>query len=285
MQELSQACACQSALPENNLLSEAQAGFREGRLTGTCLTQFLHNVYAGIDQGCAVGVLFLDLAKAFDSVDHNILLDKLRCLGFKASSVTWFKSYLSNRTQRTCVNNICSDSQHICCGVPQGSILGPLLFIIFINDLPSYMNHCHLHLYADDTALSISAESNVELRVRLAECLATAYNWMCRNKLCLNLSKSKVMVFGSSYTVSEVQILDISVGSHEIDLVDKHKYLGIILDRTLTFGEHVRYLKGMLGKLRPVVGQVMSLKLYSSLILPVLDYADIVYDCLSAKKL
>ncbi len=120
---------CQKYLTENNILSETQAGFREGRLTATCLSQFLHNIYEGINHGSAVSVLFLDLAKAFDSVDHRILLDKLHCLGFKASSVSWFDSYLSNRMQCNYGNNVCSEPGVVDCGVPQGSILGPLLFL------------------------------------------------------------------------------------------------------------------------------------------------------------
>ena len=121
--------------------------------------------------------------------------------------------------------------------------------------------------------------------------LYTAYSWMCQNKLCLNLSKMKSMVFGSNYTVNKVDNINLNVGSTQIELVKKYKYLGVVLDNTLTFSEHVKYLKGkivgrikMLGKLRPLVGQEIALSLYKSLILPVLDYADVVYDCLSAKN-
>ena len=137
----------------------------------------------------------------------------------------------------------------------------------------------------------MSAESNEELEIKLAECLNNAYSWMSRNKLCLNLAKTKSMVFGSMYTVNRVSDIDLNVGNTNIELVKKNKYLGVILDSTLTFTEHVKYLKGkivgrirMLGKLRPLVGQEMSLSLYHSLILPVLDYADVVYDCLTAKN-
>ena len=121
---------CVAYLNANSILSVSQAGFREGHSTGACLADFLSEIYEEIDNGGNGAVLFLDLAKAFDTVDHAILIDKLKLLGFKASTQTWFKSYLTNRCQSTKVGNTVSAVSNISCGVPQGSILGPLVFML-----------------------------------------------------------------------------------------------------------------------------------------------------------
>ena len=98
-------------------------------------------------------MVFLDLSKAFDTIDHDVMLNKLMDLGFSDSAIVWFRAYLTNRTQSVCVNVMLSDPQSIAFGVPQGSLLGPLLFITYVNDLPSIVNSCEIHLFADDTLL------------------------------------------------------------------------------------------------------------------------------------
>ena len=109
-----------------------------------------------MDKGCVTGAVFLDLSKAFDTIDHDSLLQKLTKVGFSSSVIDWFRSYLSERTQVTCVENSTSSAKHITVGVPQGSVLGPLLFIIYINELSSGVNWCKLSLYADDTVIYYS---------------------------------------------------------------------------------------------------------------------------------
>ncbi len=176
-------------------------------------------------------------------------------------------------------------------GVPQGSILGPLLFVIFINDLPDHLTQCRSHLYADDTAITVTGYLKADLESQLNERLKEAKEWMDENILTLNLKKTNAMVFGTRHTVSQLGDLNVSCNGVNIEIVEKVKYLGIILDRELKFSEHVSYLKQkligrtkMLGKLRPIIGQNLTLELYKSLILPVMDYGDIVYDCLSSKS-
>ena len=124
-------------LTSHNLLSPRQSGFRKGYSTGTCLIDFLHDIYSNIDEGHASGVLFLDLKKAFDVVDHQILLEKLKYLGFRESAVNWFGSYLKDRQQVTKLGGKLSNKNTVTHGVPQGSILGPLLFSLYVNDLPN----------------------------------------------------------------------------------------------------------------------------------------------------
>ena len=117
-----------------------------------------------IDNGLINGVVFIDLKKAFDTIDHQIMLQKLRNYGIDQMSLTWFESYLTNRTQKCRVNDQLSNSAPVTCGVPQGSNLGPILFLIYINDLPNCLNHAIPRMFADDTSISYSANTTGELQ-------------------------------------------------------------------------------------------------------------------------
>ncbi len=188
------------------------------------------------------------------------------------------------------MNDVLSKKERVVYGVPQGSILGPLLFVIFINDLPDTMNTCRTHLYADDTALSVSGISTNDLETQLNREMTKASEWMKRNHLTLNAKKTKVMTFGTAQTLNKVGELNISSDGTDIEVVNTFKYLGIYLDRRLTFTEHVQYIRRkctgrirMLAKLRPIMGQNVTLDLYKSLITPLLDYGDIIYNTLSAR--
>ena len=138
-------------LNSNDLLAPSQSGFRSLHSTATALLKCTNDWYSSLDVGKHVGVIFVDLKKAFDTVDHKILVQKLAHYGIHSSELMWFKSYLSNRSQFTRVNGVDSKVQNIDIGVPQGSCLGPLLFLLYINDLPKITNNAKVYMYADDT--------------------------------------------------------------------------------------------------------------------------------------
>ena len=188
-----------SFLVSQGLLTQEQSGFRKLHSTTSALTHFLDQIQQDIDGGRCCGVLFLDLKKAFDTVDHPILLEKLVSYGVEGNEHLWFTSYLSNRKQKTCINCIFSDSKEVTCGVPQGSIIGPLLFILYINDLPDIITNCQISLYADDTALYFSAQNPDDIRTTLTNEMEVVSQWFRINKLTLNTKKTKVMVFGTPY--------------------------------------------------------------------------------------
>ena len=175
------------------------------------------------------GLVFLDLTKAFDTVDHTILISKLSQIGVSASTLLWFKSYLSNRKQRTSCDNAMSDPLHVPLGVPQGSILGPLFFLIYINDLPLVVKNSQVTLYADDTVLYCFSKEPRMLEEALNEDLLEVAKWLNRNKLTLNLSKTKSMIIGSSRKIIGIPSLSLHIFESYTDSVSSFKYLGIML--------------------------------------------------------
>lgn len=151
-----------------------------------------------MDNGFITGAVFLDLSKAFDTVDHQILLKKPHCLGQNNNSMEWFKSYLSDREQVTSIGGCLSSLRPVTVGVrPQGSIRGPLLFTIYVNDLPRCLKYCKIILHADNTLIYYSAKSTQDIQSFLNKDLESALLWLRSNLLTLNCSKSVFLLFGS----------------------------------------------------------------------------------------
>ena len=148
----------------NKILYMNQSGFRQGFSTETALIGLTDNIRLNFDQGNLTGMILLDLQKAFDTVDHEILLKKLSAAGLSIPATSWFGSYLKDRNQFVELNNTKSDLNPVTCGVPQGSILGPLLFLLYVNDMTSSVEKCcNLYLYADDSGLSVSGKNVKEI--------------------------------------------------------------------------------------------------------------------------
>ena len=237
-----------------------------------------------MDNDLLSGVIFLDLKKAFETADHTILIHKLKTMGESGVSLAWFQSYLTSRFQRTVIGQATSCNRRVSVGVPQGSVLGPLLFSIYINDLPTCLKHTSVTLFADDTALYCSAESSSDLQQMLNEDLASVAKWLNDHKLTLNVAKSKFMIIGSSQRLKSVGKFSLQICDEFLDKTDCYKYLGVIINETLSWGDHVDYIStkvnqrlGILRRIRHLL-PIHTRELYvKSMILPLLDYSDIVW--------
>ena len=192
-----------------------------------------------LDQGLSSCAIFLDLAKAFDSVSHNILLRKLKLYGIRGNVYKLFESYLTSRTQFVKVDDAFSDFVEMKFGVPQGSILGPLLFLIFINDLPESTNF-FIKLFADDTFLCAQKKNFKALENEVNTELAKVSDWLVANKLTLNIKKSKCMIFSNKK--KDRHELSVKINNKPLEKCSYYKYLGNIIDEKLNWGKHVEYV-------------------------------------------
>ena len=183
-------------LETNNLIVKQQAGFREKHSTQTSLLNVTNQWYMNMDKGCLNGIIFLDLKKAFDCVDHSILLKKMHFYGIKGNALSWFRSYLTNRIQLCKIDQTFSHRKIVKCGISQGSALGPILFLLYINDLPNCLSSCSANMFADDTNISTNGKNSSELEERLNTDLENIHQWLIANRLTLNMQKTEYMIVG-----------------------------------------------------------------------------------------
>ena len=222
-------------LNESNILFNHQSGFRKAYSTETCLINLTDTIRKELSNGNYVGMVLLDLQKAFDTVDHQILCKKLNFMGVR--NIEWFQSYLMQREQIVTVNGTDSDPGTVTCGVPQGSILGPLLFLCYINDMPISIK-CKLMLYADDSALVVSGNDPNVIAQTLSEQLESCSKWLIDNKLSLHLGKTESILFGSKRKLKLINNFQVTCYNEVVKNVTCVKYLGIYLNNSLT-GESI----------------------------------------------
>ena len=229
-------------LTKHMILFQFQFGFRENHSTTLALIEIIDSIRRLLDQGNYVMGLFVDLTKAFDTVDHDILLYKLDNYGIRGHANNFFRSYLSNRKQFTIVNGEKSELQEINFGVPQGSVLGPVLFLLYINDLHEAVDKDNTRLFADDTGLFIHDKNLNVLIENSKRLIKKLFKWCLCNKLTINSDKTCFVLFHTKnkpvpFNLGEIQIDDIV-----IKRVNHTKYLGMLIDENLNWHEHVNFL-------------------------------------------
>ena len=193
----------QDYLSENEILTDKQNGFSKGKSTITTTLKLLDDIYAGINVSNATMVAYIDFSRAFDCIRHDLLIKKLEYLGMTPEVLKWFHSYLYGRSQRVKVNGSLSPYEVILTGVPQGSLLGPLLFLIFVNDLPLSLKHTDSILYADDTVIYTKGKTAIEMAEKIKSDLVNLDTWCKQNNMLMNPTKTKLMLFGTHQVIKK----------------------------------------------------------------------------------
>lgn len=272
-------------LTRHSLLNPKQYGFRQGLSTNHALLDVVTTAYNNIDEKLYSSLVFVDYAKAFDTVCHKTLLDKLDHYGIRGPALHLVSSYLNCRTQNVSIDGLLSSPQNITYGVPQGSILGPLLFLIYVNDIHN-IDKCSnnsIVQYADDTCLIVKASNLDELKIKTNTVLSRVEQWSSANKLTINQNKTKAIIISPKVNKC-LNDISLTINNSPIQIVNSFKYLGVILDNKLSFKDHIINLGkkiarsvGIISKLRHYFPSKILLKLYFTLIHPHLMYGILVW--------
>ena len=272
---------------EYKLFYNSQYGFRAGHSTEYAAIELVDKIITEMDKDKLPICFFLDLSKAFDTLDHRILLDKLNYYGIKDTPAKLFESYLTNRFQYVEMNETKSELLPIMTGVPQGSILGPVLFIIYINDISEVSKTFEFIMYADDSTLTstlnsfLSDNTDPSPDVLINRELIKITEWLNSNKLSLNVQKTKFTIFHQPN--KKVRIPNITINSIPVEHVNTFNFLGITLDQQLNWNAHIDKLAnklskglGILNKLKHILPMSAKLKIYHSIVLSHINYGILV---------
>ena len=270
-------------LDMHSMLFQSQYGFRKKHSTNLATIELVTKILQAIDNSEYTIGVFLDLAKAFDTVNHEILLKKLEHYGIRGIALEWFKNYLTNRKQIIKYKSEKSESLTIKCGVPQGSVLGPLLFLIYMNDISRSSEILSIILFADDTNLFFSHKNLFTLNETMNRELSKIASWLSANKLSLNIKKTHFIIFKSRGKKSN-QHVSIIINNQEIEQVKCTKFLGLYIDDEFTWKYHIDQVASKISKMTGILAKArhyLSLKtlqtIYDTMVYPYLTYCNIVW--------
>ena len=267
----------------NDLIDDCQFAFRRGRSTEMALIGFISKILIKQESGLNTIAIFLDLAKAFDTVAHDVLLGKLEHYGIGGTALRWFESYLTDRNICVKFEESISSLKEIKCSVPQGSSLGPLLFIIYVNDITKTSNILKYSIYADDTVIYTSGKNYNTLINNLNDELVNLYYWFLSNKLTLNINKTHCMVFDRGKRLPQ-DIPLIRFNDKKIDRITETRFLGLTITDKLNWRKHIKDISLKVNKLNGIIyltrqyfGSDTLRQMYTTLIYPHLIYCNILW--------
>ena len=273
-------------LSQNHMLYPKQFGFQKSHLTEHAIIQLIDQINSSFEKNNFTLGVFIDLSKAFDTVDHHILISKLENYGVNGNNLRWFQSYLKNRKQYLNFNNKITTLSQITCGVPQGSILGPLLFLIYVNDLNNASSILDLITFADDTNLFYSHKNIHQLFAKVNEELEKIGDWFKANKLFLHNKKTKYTFFHKNSIKDDLplKLPDLKIANNEIERKKAIKFLGVMLDENVNWQEHIRTVEnkiakniGLLYRAKYLLNKASLKCIYFTYIHSYLNYANIAW--------
>ena len=282
-------------LEEHSFITPDQSAYLKGHSTQTSLHRVIDDWLDNINEDQITDACLLDMSKCFDTINHSILLQKLSMYGIKHQELKWFSSYLDNRKQAVLYHNELSCFVDVTCGVPQGSVLGPFLFLLFINDISQFTTDgCLTNLYADDSIIYASGDKILQVQQKLQQSVKNISSWYKVDRLKINIDKTKVMLIGSKSQLKSLNVDDfiLSYDDTSLELVENAKYLGMFINCDISWDFHVRrlcqstyYHISLLRRLRRIFPMNLLLQVYKSYIQPRLDYGITLYGCSTQKNI
>ena len=271
-------------ITNHKILSPNQFGFRKKHSTYMAINNLYDIITNAIDRKLHTVGIFLDLSKAFDTLDHSILLQKLNHCGIRGISNDWIKNYLKGRHQFVVYDKTSSVTNTIHCGVPQGSILGPLLFLLYINDLPKCSSSLDFILFANDTNIICSNDDPDTLETVLNKDLHIISNWFKLNKLSLNVTKTNYMIFKNKYSPATSIDVNILIDNNQLSQVKTTKFLGVLIDDNLSWKTHTTHVCNIISKYNGIIRKVRHFlpsdflpTLFNTLVYPYINYCAIIW--------
>lgn len=265
-------------LISRKIITSSQFGFQKSKSTELAILQLQNQIISALSNNKQCIGIFLDLSKAFDTLNHSILLAKLNHYGIRGLALSWFADYLSDRKQLTVVNDCASEVSTVTCGVPQGSTLGPLLFLVYINDIINSCNQQKFILFADDTSILIESDCQHELKQIANTTLENTSKWLKTNKLSVNVQKTKFMHFFRP-TSNEISSIKLKMNETELAEVSTYNFLGVEIDHKLKWNDHINTrankisrINSLLYRLKYTLPESAMLNIYNALVVPHLTY-------------